>query len=103
MISHPHELHRFLATPGMEFVNLMFASNDVVWVSWRFIADERIPSYIIQTRSSKHTSLLALACSCLVSRQNARSRDLFRHSVIFIQQKDEASLVKTGDNLGDMC
>ena len=44
MISDPHELYRFLATPGIEVANLMFASDDVVWASWRFMAEEQIPS-----------------------------------------------------------
>ena len=44
MISDPKELYRFLAMPGIEFANLMFASDDVVWASWRFIAEEEIPS-----------------------------------------------------------
>ena len=33
MISDPHDLYRFLATPGNEVANLMFASDDVVWAS----------------------------------------------------------------------
>ena len=31
-MSGPHELYRFLVTPGVEVVNLMFASDSVVWV-----------------------------------------------------------------------
>ena len=44
MISDSHELYRFLATPGIEVVNLMFASDDVVWASWHLIAEEKIPN-----------------------------------------------------------
>ena len=40
MISEHQELCRFLATPGIEVANLMFASDDVVCASWRFIAEE---------------------------------------------------------------
>ena len=40
MISDTHEIYRFLVTSGIEFVNLMFASDAVVWASWRFIAKE---------------------------------------------------------------
>ena len=39
MISDPRELYRFLATPGMEVANVIFASDDLVCVSWRFIAE----------------------------------------------------------------
>jgi hypothetical protein len=44
MISDPNELYRFLATPGIEVISLMFASDDVVWVSWRFNDEEKIPN-----------------------------------------------------------
>jgi len=43
MISDPHEIYRFLAAPGIEVANL-FASDDEVWASWRFMAEEQIPS-----------------------------------------------------------
>jgi len=42
MISDPHQIYIFLATPGIKFANLMFARDDVVWASWRFMAEERI-------------------------------------------------------------
>ena len=34
MITDPQEMYRFLATPGVEVTNLLFASDDVVWVAW---------------------------------------------------------------------
>jgi hypothetical protein len=36
MITDPRELYKFLATLGVELVNMMFASDDVVWTSWKF-------------------------------------------------------------------
>ena len=42
MNSDPHELYRFLATPGIEVGSLVFASDDVIWASWRFIQEEDI-------------------------------------------------------------
>jgi hypothetical protein len=45
MISEPRELYRFVAKSGIEVTNLMFTSDDVVWASWRFIAEEKIPSF----------------------------------------------------------
>jgi hypothetical protein len=44
MISDPEELYRFLAMPGIELTNLLFASDKVVWASWRYIDEEKIPS-----------------------------------------------------------
>jgi hypothetical protein len=40
MIADPQELYRFLATPGTEVTNLLFAGNEVVWVTWRYVEEE---------------------------------------------------------------
>jgi len=42
--SESKELCRFLATPGIEVANLMFAGDDVVWISWKLSAEEQMPS-----------------------------------------------------------
>jgi len=44
LISQPAELYRFLVTPGVEVQNVLFASDDVVWISWQYSADERVHS-----------------------------------------------------------
>jgi hypothetical protein len=44
LISEPHELYRFLVTPGIDVQNMMFNSDDVVWISWQFSSEERVPS-----------------------------------------------------------
>jgi hypothetical protein len=49
-ISEPHELYRFLVTPGIEVQN-MCASHDVVWISWQFSSEKRVPSLRHQMRS----------------------------------------------------
>jgi hypothetical protein len=43
LISEPHEMYRFIVSPGFEVVNLMFASVDVVWILWQF-SEEHVPS-----------------------------------------------------------
>ena len=40
IITEPLELYRFLATPGVEVKNLAFASEEVVWLSWKVSAEE---------------------------------------------------------------
>jgi hypothetical protein len=40
LISEPGELYRFLVTPGIEVQNMLFASDDVVWITWQHFADE---------------------------------------------------------------
>jgi len=45
VITEPKELYRFLATPGVEVMgNLVFASDDVVWISWKYGGEEDVPS-----------------------------------------------------------
>ena len=48
LIAEPAELYRFLATPGIEVQNALFASDDVVWISWRHSTDGRVPSLSYQ-------------------------------------------------------
>jgi len=40
VISKPAEMYRFLITPGVEVQNVLFANDDVVWISWQYSADE---------------------------------------------------------------
>jgi hypothetical protein len=42
MITDPQELNRFLATPGIEVAAPVFASDEVVCASWRYIAYEKV-------------------------------------------------------------
>ena len=42
LISDPQELYGFLQTPGIVVVNLLFASDYVVWDSWTYAEEERI-------------------------------------------------------------
>ena len=98
LISDPKVLYRFLATPGIEVVHLVFANDEVVWVSWKFTAEERVPSL-------RHTNEEIGAYVTTVARIH-----LYRHldrlqemaiycdtnSVIYIQPRDEPQLDETG-------
>jgi len=44
IITEPRELYGFLPTTGVEVMNLLFASDDVVWMSWKYCAGEDVPS-----------------------------------------------------------
>ena len=44
IITEPHELFRFLATPDVEVPNLAFASDDLVWIPWNLSAQELVPN-----------------------------------------------------------
>ena len=41
-ITDPQELYRVLSIPGIEVTNLLFASDDVVWVSWWYRHEELV-------------------------------------------------------------
>jgi hypothetical protein len=44
MITGPPDLYWSLAISIIEVMNLLFASVDVVWVTWPFIGKEKFPS-----------------------------------------------------------
>jgi len=44
LISDRQEIKGFLATPGIDVVNLLFASHQVAWVSWKYTEEKRIPN-----------------------------------------------------------
>ena len=39
MIADLQELFRFLAMPGIEVTNLLFAGDEVVWVTWKYVEE----------------------------------------------------------------
>jgi len=42
LISDPQDLYRFLATPGIEVTNVLFAGDSVVWLAWRHAEESRV-------------------------------------------------------------
>jgi len=44
IITEPRELYGFLATPDIEVTNLVFDSDDGVWLAWKHGAEEDVPS-----------------------------------------------------------
>jgi len=42
--SEPKKLYGFFATPGIDVMNLVFANDDVVWISWKYGAEEHVSS-----------------------------------------------------------
>jgi hypothetical protein len=104
LISEPKELYKFLSTPGIEVVSLLFASDQVVWVSWRYAEDERVPNL-------RHNNRILGAYVTTGGRmQLYRYLDTLQDkavycdtdSVIYIQPKSEPPLIETGDSLGAM-
>jgi len=44
VITEPKELYNVLSVPVIEVTNLAFASDDVVWISWKHSAEEHVPN-----------------------------------------------------------
>jgi hypothetical protein len=104
MISDPQQLSRLLVTPGIEVTSLLFASDEVVWVSWRYSDEEQVPNL-------KHTNELLGANVTAGARlrlyhfldkvqENALYCDT--DMIIYVQKKSEPTMIECGDNLGDM-
>jgi hypothetical protein len=104
VISDPQELYRFLATPGIEVTTLLFAGDSVCRISWRH-ADETDVPILRHTNDVVGSYVAAGARLHLYSYHNKlKEHALYcdAESVIFLQQRNDAALVKTGNCLGDM-
>jgi hypothetical protein len=103
MITDPQEECRFLATPGIELAALVFASDDVVCASWRYIAEEKASNL-------RHTEVIGAYVNAgarihlykYLDRLQQRAHYCDTDSVIFIQPDDQPALIETGDCLGSM-
>jgi hypothetical protein len=84
LISNPQELYRFLATPGIDVANLLFDSDDVVWVSWKYAAEERISK--LPHTNEVIGSFVTAGALCL-SRKVARDSNLHRYRLCHIHTK----------------
>jgi hypothetical protein len=104
LITDPHELYRFLATPGIEVASLMFANDDVVWASWRYTEEENIPNlrHTNEVIGAYVTAGARLHLYSYLDRLQRRAIYCDTDSVLFVQPSDEAPLVETGDCLGAM-
>ena len=100
MISDPHEFYGFLATPGIEVANLIFASDDVVWASWRFMEEKQISRLRHTNVGSYVTGGARLHMYSYLDRLQERALYCETDSIMFVQPRDEPALVEAGDNLG---
>jgi hypothetical protein len=79
---------------------LLFASDEVVWVSWRFSDEEKIPNL-------KHTNEVLGAYVTAGARLRLyhfleRVQESDTDSIIFVQKEIEPALIECGDSLCDM-
>jgi hypothetical protein len=104
MISDPEELYRFLSTPGIQVANLLFASDAVVWASWRYIDEENIPSlpHTIEVIGAFVTAGARLHLYSFLDRLQEKALYCNTESVFYVQRDNEPALIPCGDKLGDM-
>jgi hypothetical protein len=88
----------------VEVMNLIFASDEAVWASWGFAAEEKIPTL-------RHTNeVIGAYVATGASLHLYKYLDLLQEralycdtdSVLYIQDESEPRLIEFGDNLGDM-
>ena len=103
LISDPKELYRFLATPGIEVTNLMFAKDDV-WISWKLTAEERVPNlrHTIEVIGAYVTVGARIHLYQYLDRVEEKALYCDTDSILYVQPRDETALIETGDNLGAM-
>jgi len=84
--------------------NLAFASDDVVWISWKHSAEESVPNlrHTNEVIGAYVTSGARIHLYRYIDRLGERAIYCDTYSVIYIQPRDEPGLRDTGDKLGDM-
>ena len=104
VISEPKNLYRFLATPGIEVTNVAFANDDVVWISWKHSAEERVPNlrHTNEVLCAYVTAGARIHLYRYLDRLGERAFYCDTDSVIYIELRDVPNLIETGDKLGDM-
>jgi len=106
LISQPAELYRFPVTPDDEVQNMLFANDDVVWISLQYSANERVPilRHTNEVICAYVTAGARIHLYAFLDKLQEKAIYCKTDSVIFLQpgQGCEPTLIKTGDNLGQM-
>jgi len=91
-------------TPGVEVQNMLFASDDVVWISWQHFADERVPSlrHTNDVIGAYVTAGARIHLYGFLDKLQEKAIYTDTDSVIFIQPRNKPDLIESGDNLGQM-
>ena len=98
------ELYRFLETPGIEVTTLLFSGDSVCWISWRHSDEAGAPS--LRDTNEAIASFVTAGARLHLYRYLDKLKEHALYcdtdSVIFVQPRDDAALVLTGDCLGAM-
>ena len=104
IITEPHELYRFLATLGVEVTNLEFASDDVVWRSWKLSAEEYVPNlyHTNEVIGAYVTAGVRIHLYIFLDWLQEISMYCDTDTVSFIKPSAEPCPIATWDKLGNM-
>ena len=104
LISDPQELYRFLATPGIEVTNLLFAGDEVMLISWRNAEEAHVPNLRHKNEVIGRYVTADARLHLYRYLDEMREKALYcdTYSVVFMQPRDGAALVEIGDCLGAM-
>ena len=86
--------------------NMLFANDDVVLISWQYSADERVPSlrHTNEVMGAYVNAGARIHLYGFLDKLQEKAINTETDCAIFIQPgpKSEPTLIKTGDNLGQM-
>jgi len=104
VISESKELYGFLSTPGIDVLHFVVANEYVVWISWKYRAEEDVPSlrYTNDVIGTYVTAGARLHLYRYIDRLRENVKYCNTDSLIYIQPRDGPELFETGDKLGDM-
>ena len=104
IITDPNELYRLLSTPNIEVTNLLFASDEVVWVSWRFRQEELVDSlpHTNEVLGAYVTTGARLKLYSYLEKLGNKALYCDTDSVVYVASTNEPSPIECGDKLGDM-
>jgi len=104
MVTEPHELYRFLSTPGIEVTDLMFVGDEVVWVSWLYAEDEKVPNlrHTNEVIGAYVTAGARIHLYSYLDKLGEKALYCDTDSLLYVQSEEGPSLIQCGDKLGDM-
>jgi hypothetical protein len=90
--------------PGIEVQNMMFAGDDVVWISWQYSTEDCVSSlrHTDEVIGAFVTAGARIHLYSYLDRLQDKAIYTYTDSIIFIQPRDEPALVKWGNNLGQI-
>ena len=102
IINEPHELYRFLATPIVEVTTLAFASDDVVWLSWKVSAEENVANlpYTNEVIGAYVIAGARIYLYILFDRLQENAINCDTDSIIFFQPFEEPWPIAKGPSSG---